>query len=156
MTRRDLFSLSLGGAAALSAGYPRAGGAASAAAPSALADRVREAERAFARTMAVRDPAAFAGFVSEEGVFLGEQTTLRGRAEVAAGWRRFFEGPTAPFSWEPERVEVLASGGLGFSSGPVFSGEGTRVGTFNSVWRLEADGRWRVVFDKGCPPCRCP
>jgi ketosteroid isomerase-like protein len=34
----------------------------------------------------------------------------------------------------------------------VFSG-GLRVGTFNSVWRLEADGKWRIVFDKGCPPC---
>jgi ketosteroid isomerase-like protein len=59
----------------------------------------------------------------------------------------------APFSWEPEHVEVLASGTLALSSGPVFGRDGTRIGTFNSVWRLEADGRWRVVFDKGCPPC---
>jgi ketosteroid isomerase-like protein len=23
------------------------------------------------------------------------------------------------------------------------------MGTFNSIWRREADGRWLVVFDKG-------
>jgi predicted secreted Zn-dependent protease len=28
-----------------------------------------------------------------------------------------------------------------------------RVAKFNSTWRRESDGRWRVVFDVGCPPC---
>jgi ketosteroid isomerase-like protein len=31
--------------------------------------------------------------------------------------------------------------------------DGRQIGTFNSVWRREADGSWKVVFDKGCPPC---
>lgn len=31
-----------------------------------------------------------------------------------------------------------------------------RIGTNNSIWRLEADGRWHVIFDKGCPACECP
>jgi hypothetical protein len=50
-------------------------------------------------------------------------------------------------------VEVFDSGTLAFSSGLVFAPDGKRVSTFNSVWRLEADGKWRIVFDKGCPPC---
>ena len=75
---------------------------------------------------------------------------LRGREQVADGWKGFFEGAQAPFSWDPDHVEVLPSGTLALSSGPVFDPSGKRVGTFNSVWRLEADGRWRVVFDKGC------
>jgi ketosteroid isomerase-like protein len=50
---------------------------------------------------------------------------------------------------------VLASGTLALSSGPVYDPDGKRAGTFNSTWRKEADGRWRVVFDKGCPPCDC-
>ena len=66
------------------------------------------AERAFAKTMADRDHAAFATFVAEEGVFFGAARALKGRAEVAAAWKRYFEGPKAPFSWEPERGEVLA------------------------------------------------
>lgn len=128
-------------------GAPSNGGAQEAATP--LQRQVIQAELAFARTMADRDAKAFAGFVSEEAVFFGNQT-LRGRAEVTAGWSRFFDGPEAPFSWRPESVEVLASGTLALSTGPVFDAAGKRIGTFNSIWRLESDGRWRVVFDKGC------
>jgi uncharacterized protein (TIGR02246 family) len=116
------------------------------------ASEVRAAERAFARSMAERDHEAFASFVSEEAVFLGREA-LRGRAAVAEGWKPFFEGEAAPFSWEPERVVVLESGDLALSTGPVYDPEGERIGTFNSTWRREADGRWRVVFDVGCPAC---
>lgn len=123
--------------------------------PETLAAEVRAREAAFARTMADRDHAAFATFVSEEALFLGAGV-LRGRDAVSEGWRPFFEDPQAPFSWEPERVEVIDSGTLAISTGPVRSPEGDRVGTFNSTWRLEADGEWRVVLDVGCPPCRCP
>jgi hypothetical protein len=59
----------------------------------------------------------------------------------------------APFSWSPEVVDVLESGTLAHSSGPVRDAGGRRIGTFNSIWRREPDGRWRVVFDKGCPVC---
>jgi len=47
-------------------------------------------------------------------------------------------------------VEVLDSGDLALSSGPVVSPAGETVGRFNSVWRKDPDGRWLVVFDKGC------
>jgi hypothetical protein len=63
------------------------------------------------------------------------------------------DGTRAPFSWNPERVEVLDSGMLGMTSGPVYDENGQRTGTFNSVWRRDKDGRWRIVFDIGCPPC---
>jgi ketosteroid isomerase-like protein len=119
----------------------------------ALAERVRAREVAFAKTMADRDHAAFATSVSDEALFLGP-TVLRGRAAVAEGWKPFFDSATAPFSWEPERVEVIDSGTLAISSGPVRDPEGKRIGTFHSTWRLEEDGEWRVVLDIGCPPCR--
>jgi ketosteroid isomerase-like protein len=126
-----------------------------AAAPTALVEEVRETERAFAKSMADRDHAAFTAFLAEEAVFLSEQRTLRGKAEVGAAWKRYFEGP-APFSWEPERVEVLDSGTLALSTGPVRDPAGSVVATFTSVWRREADGRWRIIFDKGCPACARP
>jgi ketosteroid isomerase-like protein len=120
-----------------------------------LAIRVRARETAFAKAMADRDPAAFATFVSEEALFLG-RGVLRGRAAVTEGWKHYFEGDEAPFSWTPERVEVVESGTLAISSGPVFGPDGRRIGTFNSTWRHEADGEWRVVLDIGCPPCSPP
>jgi ketosteroid isomerase-like protein len=121
----------------------------------ALAAKVRAREAAFAKAMADRDHAAFATFVSEEAVFAG-RTVLRGREAVASGWKAYFEGAKAPFSWAPDRVEVLSSGTLAISTGPVFDPEGKRSGTFTSTWRLEKDGEWRVVLDSGCPPCKCP
>ena len=84
----------------------------------ALAEEVRRAERAFAQTMADRDHAAFASFLAEDTIFLGRRT-LRGKAEVAAAWKRFYEGAQAPFSWEPDRVEVNDAGTLAVSTGPV-------------------------------------
>lgn len=128
--------------------------AAGAQGPAQAADQVRAAERAFARTMAERDLDAFATMVADDAIFIG-RTALRGRAAVVEAWAAYFEGAQAPFSWEPELVEVLENGTLALSSGPVRDPEGNRVGTFNSIWRREADGRWRVIFDKGCPPCNC-
>lgn len=116
-------------------------------------EQVRAAESAFAATLAERDLAAFESFVSEEAVFFAGEKALRGRATVVAAWKQFFDGPTAPFSWKPEAVEVLDSGRLALSSGPVYDPEGKVVARFNSIWRLEDDGKWRVVFDKGSPVC---
>lgn len=119
-----------------------------------LKEQVRQAETAFAKTMADRDHAAFVSFLADEAIFVG-RTARRGKAQVAEGWKPFFEGKQVPFSWAPETVEVLDSGTLALSSGPVFDPAGKRTGTFNSVWRREKDGRWRIVLDNGCPPCNC-
>lgn len=118
-----------------------------------LAREARAAETAFATSMASRDLAAFTSHLADEAVFFDADSVQRGRAAVVERWKRYFEGPQAPFSWAPETVEVLDSGTLALSSGPVRDPSGRRVGTFNSVWRKEADGRWRIIFDKGCPPC---
>jgi ketosteroid isomerase-like protein len=120
-----------------------------------LAAQVRDAENAFARTMAERDLEAFASFVADDAVFFG-QKGLRGKKAVVDAWSKFYEGKTAPFSWRAETVEVLDTGGLAFSSGPVFDPEGKHTATFNSVWRREADGKWKVVFDKGTCVCDEP
>ena len=118
-----------------------------------LKRQVIETERAFAHTMAIRDHAAF---VSAEAVFFSGNKPLRGRQEVAGRWKAYFEKPDAPFSWEPETVEVLDSGTLALSTGPVRDPAGKIVGTFTSIWRLEAPGKWRIVFDKGNPVCDKP
>lgn len=121
-----------------------------------LRQEVWRTEEAFAKTMADRDFAAFRKLLSKEAIFGSGGGVKRGSADVSERWKTYYEGPKAPFSWKPETVEVLDSGTLAFSSGPVFDPEGKRVGTFNSVWRKEKDGRWLVVFDRGCPPCGEP
>jgi ketosteroid isomerase-like protein len=96
-----------------------------------------------------RDFEAFLTFVSPEAVFFNGNRPLRGREAIADDWRRFFEAEVPPLSWRPDVVQVLASGDLALSSGPVEGPNGEDRGRFNSIWRLDADGQWRVVFDKG-------
>src|SRR4051812_28923638 len=76
---------------------------------------VADVERAFAATMAQRDAVAFASFLSVEAIFMGNADAprvMRGRQAIVEGWKQFFEGAAAPFSWEPDIVEVVDSGGL--------------------------------------------
>ena len=113
-----------------------------------LQREVRAREEAFAKTMADRDHGAFVSFLADETIWFGART-LRGKQDVGNAWKKFYEGPVAPFSWKPDTVEVLASGRLALTSGPVSDPEGKPSGRFNSIWRLDDDGVWRVVFDKG-------
>jgi ketosteroid isomerase-like protein len=119
-----------------------------------LGDAVMEAERAFADAMARRDLAAFSSHIATDAVFFSSpdgSKVLRGKSAIVDGWKPYFGGPKAPFSWAPETAQVLDSGTLAMTTGPVRDESGKVTGRFSSVWRLEPDGRWRVVFDRGCP-----
>ena len=115
-----------------------------------LERQVADTERAFAKTMADRDHAAFVDVPLRRGDLLH-------RADAAASARRrsprggsaSTNGPQAPFSWEPTEVVVLASGNLALSSGPVRDPSGKIVATFTSIWRQEAPGVWRVDLRQG-------
>jgi ketosteroid isomerase-like protein len=117
---------------------------------------VRAAETEFAATMARRDATAFAGYVADDAVFINGGSPLHGKGAVVAFWSRFFAEPKAPFSWQPEIVEVAGDGTLGYSEGPVAWPTGAVFARFYSTWRRESDGRWRVVFDNGYEVCKPP
>lgn len=124
--------------------------------PVALAEQVRASETAFASTLAARDFAAFASWVADDAVFINGGQPLRGKAAVLAHWQRFFQSPAAPFAWKPEIIEVLASGRLAYSEGPVSLPDGKVVARYASTWRLEPAGVWRIVLDNGFDTCNCP
>jgi len=126
------------------------------AAPEQARAQVWAAELAFARTMANRNLLAFGEFIADEAIFFSGAATLQGKAKITEGWTPFFTSADAPFSWEPDQVEVLASGALALSTGPVRDPSGKIIARFNSIWRLEAPNVWRVVFDKGSPPSPGP
>lgn len=124
---------------------------------SEVRQQVADTETAFAKTMADRSFTGFQSYLSEETIFFGSKGAIRGKQAVAEKWRQFFVEESAPFSWGPETVEVLDSGTLALTSGPVHDPSGKLVGTFTSIWRLEAPDTWRIIFDKGCDVCSdCP
>jgi ketosteroid isomerase-like protein len=126
----------------------------------ARVEQVRQSEIAFAATVAARDKMRFAAMIAEDAVFVGSTGAIRGRDAIVAAWAPFFE-PSAPeFEWHPEIVELTEDGSLGLTRGPWTirgkDAEGKPVeqtGVFNSVWRRQPGGDWRVTFDAGCSPC---
>ena len=116
--------------------------------------QVLETEAAFAKTMADRDQRAFSTFIADNAIFYAGEEPLRGKQEIVARWSRFFTDPSAPFSWEPAIVEVLESGRLAHSVGPVRDPNGRIVGEFASLWRYE-NGAWKIILDRGSDICDC-
>jgi len=126
-----------------------------------LADDVRCREIGFSQSVENQDIDAFRSFIDADARFVGP-SIRHGVDQVAEAWSVFFteNGPT--IKWRPQIVEVLENGTLALSRGPYRSmsvEDGNNVerwGTFNSVWRLNEDGRWRVVFDAGSPAASEP
>ena len=127
-----------------------------------IEDDVRCREIGFSRAAERQDLPAFRSFIDADARF-ASNSVLRGVDDIASAWTVFFDegGPT--IKWRPQIVEVLKSGTLALSRGPYRvrtpAGDGTIVeqwGTFNSVWRLNPDGEWRVVFDAGSPAAKPP
>ena len=121
-----------------------------------LEQQVADVERAFAKTMADRDHLAFARFIADEAIFLSGKKALRGKEAVVSTWKKYYDTEQAPFSWEPETVVVLESGKIALSTGPVFNTTGTLISYYTSTWRMEKDGTWKIILDKGNKACPTP
>jgi len=126
------------------------------------ADDVRCREVGFSLSVENGNREAFANFIDPDARFVG-QSVLRGRQAVVDAWGVFFLPDATRLAWRPRFVEVLENGQLALSRGPYRlittdeAGQRTEAwGTFNSVWRLNADGQWRVVFDAGSEPLESP
>ena len=126
------------------------------------ADDVRCREFAFSQSTERRDAKMFSTFIDTDARFLGN-SVARGVEEIVAAWQVFFTDDGPAIRWRPEFVEVLKEGQLALTRGPYqltsVDDDGNPIdswGTFNSVWRLHDDGKWRVVFDAGSPSNESP
>lgn len=137
--------------------------AATAAPPSLTVEEcaVWQRELNFAQTVAVHDAAAFAQHVGENAAF-GASTPqpTRGRVAIVERWTGLIEGKRVALRWYPTRV-TMAPGvpDTAWSSGPSLlevldpkAKDRYLLGAFHSVWRKDADGVWRVLFDDGVEP----
>ena len=102
--------------------------------------------------MARRDLSAFASHIAEDAVFINGGKPLRGKAAILEYWSKYFQSPAPPFAWSPDIVEVGAKSSLGYTEGPVTSGQ-TVIARFYSTWQLQPTGGWLVIFDNGYSQC---
>jgi len=123
---------------------------------------VRCREIAFSQSVETQDVTAFSSFIDSDARFVGG-SVQRGVAAVTAAWSVFFSDDAPQMKWRPQIVEVLNDGALALSRGPyrmIVKGEDGALtehwGTFNSVWRKQDDGVWKVVFDAGNEAAEAP
>jgi len=131
----------------------------------ALADvenDVRCREVAFSQSVEMQDMAAFRSLIDADARFVGA-SVQRGVTDIAAAWSVFFSENSPKMKWRPQFVEVLDDGTLALSRGPyrmTVRGEDGALsehwGTFNSVWRKQDGGQWKVVFDAGNQAAEVP
>jgi len=127
-----------------------------------LADQVRCREIGFSISAETRNAESFASFIDSDARFVGSSVT-HGPAAIAEAWSAFFADNGPSIKWRPQFVEVLEDESLALTRGPYRmiskdeNGDETEHwGTFNSVWRLHADGDWKVVFDAGSDSAEPP
>ena len=127
-----------------------------------VADDVRCTEVAFSQSVENQDIDAFTSFIDLDARFVGS-SVARGPSEVTTAWSVFFSDGGPRIKWRPQIVEVLENGTLALSRGPYRmttrdddGNTSEHWGTFNSVWRKQSDGTWKVVFDAGNSSAEAP
>ena len=123
---------------------------------------VRCREIAFSQSVEMQNVTAFRSFIDADARFVGS-SVQRGTEDISAAWGVFFSDDGPKMKWRPQFVEVLNDGTLALSRGPYrMTAEGEDGvlteywGTFNSVWRKQDDGVWKVIFDAGNDASEAP
>lgn len=115
--------------------------------PAAGSGEIVAAERGFAAMAQTQGLGpAFTFWSAEDAVIFAPRPAPAKATYAAPGYR--FGGH---LMWWPAYVGIARSGDLGFSTGPFDYERGQAHGWYFSVWRREADGRWRWVLDHGTP-----
>ena len=121
---------------------------------------IMKADADFNQAVADRDLKRFLSFVGEPATFNGgTPNEVHGRDAVAKDWTPYFQANGPRLTWKPTKAEILGHGDLGYTVGswelraPPVGGQppATSVtrGNYLTVWKKQADGAWRMVFDTG-------
>ena len=112
-----------------------------------------ETEKEFT-TMAQKEgiPKAFMAYAADDAVLMRNNTLVIGKEALRESFQDSPENSS--LSWKPDFVDVAASGDLGYTYGKfVYSltdslgNENVMEGVFHTVWKRQADGSWKFVWD---------
>ena len=116
------------------------------------------ADRAFARDTQERRLDGWLAAFDENGSQVDEQfRPITGRAAIAAHMAPFFADAANELTWSPDDARLSEGGQLGTTTGrwklarrEQHGGETVlATGRYFDVWRKQADGSWKLLYDVG-------
>lgn len=121
-----------------------------------LKNEIMQIDRTF-NEMAQSDgvPAAFAHYSADSVIlFRNAITPIVGKGDLIATFMNFPDD--ASLVWEPYWADIAASGDLGYTLGHYVltvvdstGAERSTEGNYVTIWKKQADGAWKFVFDAG-------
>ncbi len=100
--------------------------------------------------------AAFFHYLATDGLALPFTGHPRTKDDYAKAMHAAQSGdsPAGVLTWEPDTADVAASGDLGYTWGKytytfVDTTQAPSRGYYVTIWKKQADGSWRFVFDAG-------
>ena len=113
----------------------------------------------------VNSEKSFAASANSEGIteaflkYLDDSAKVFERGQILNGREVWSQRKmdSMELKWYPEFAEVAASGDIGYTTGPSEfrlkkgSEKPDHKGYFNSIWRKNSEGEWKVVLDMGTP-----
>jgi ketosteroid isomerase-like protein len=120
----------------------------------AARDQIYQTEKAFEKLAAEKGLAeAFSFYVADSGIVSRRDTLLQGKETI----QKYYEERNKPgvsLKWTPDFIDVSASCDLGYTYGRFTYSvtdstgkENESRGYFHTVWKKQADGNWRYVWD---------
>lgn len=125
--------------------------------PSIMEEReLMEADRAFAaRALEVGPAAAYTEVLdASEGLIVRPGAVYEGAPDFQAAFapHQAEAGQNVVLNWSPDKAFASQTGDFGATSGRfvrTVNGIATSQGRYVTVWRKDAQGRWRVLIDIG-------
>ncbi|MCK3682905.1 nuclear transport factor 2 family protein [Maribellus sp. YY47] len=124
--------------------------------PEQWKQEILKAEQDFAALAAQEGiPAAFATYAADDAVLMRNNQLIKGKEELQKSFAHSpAKSPNITLTWTPDFVDVSNSGDLGYTYGKyiytVIDSMGVAqhdTGIFHTVWKRQADGNWRFVWD---------
>lgn len=119
-------------------------------------DEIIATEKAFAKMAEDKGiPQAFLAYAADDAVLLRNNKLIIGKDSLRSSFENAeAQNNNVSLTWEPDFVDVSASGDLGYTYGTYLyvttdsTGAKNEVkGVFHTVWKRQPDGKWKYVWD---------
>jgi len=124
--------------------------------PEQWKQEIIDTERNFAALAAEEGiPAAFSAYAADDVVLMRNNQLIKGKEDLQKSFANSpAKSPNITLTWTPDFVDVSNSGDLGYTYGKYvytvidsMGGAQRDTGIFHTVWKRQADGNWRFVWD---------